>query len=102
MRRGFRVAPEDGASAVDPDQPRLRAIKFNQRSHDMMTSRQLRLAINRLGLTQAETAALIGYAPRTMRHWLADRTPVPPSAAILIRLLARGKLRMIDVEKAKQ
>ncbi len=50
-----------------------------------MTQDQLRAAIETLGTSQAALARLVGVNPRTMRRWIAGDSPIPRTAAILIR-----------------
>ena len=50
----------------------------------MMTSPELRLTLSRLELTQAETAQLLGVAPRTVRRWL-DGEDIPGPAEQALR-----------------
>jgi transcriptional regulator with XRE-family HTH domain len=69
-----------------------------------MTPDELRanlLALNPLGLTQRRLAALLGRAERTVRHWVAGTRNISPEVAILIRLLAAGKLTIAEVEAAR-
>jgi hypothetical protein len=48
-----------------------------------MTHPELRLTLSRLELTQAETAQLLGVAPRTVRRWLEDEDiPGPAEQAL--------------------
>jgi hypothetical protein len=45
-------------------------------------------------------AASCRRAPRTLQHWLAGDRSIPPEAAIVLRLLASGKIRVEDIEAA--
>ncbi len=50
-----------------------------------MKINQLREAITALGTNQAALARMVGVNPRTMRRWIAGDSPIPRTAAILIR-----------------
>ena len=50
-----------------------------------MTPDQLRAAIETLGTNQAALARAVGVNPRTMRRWIAGDSPIPRTAAILVR-----------------
>ena len=50
-----------------------------------MNTNQLREAITALATNQAELARMVGVNPRTMRRWIAGDSPIPRTAAILIR-----------------
>jgi DNA-binding CsgD family transcriptional regulator len=67
-----------------------------------MTSKQLRAALKKLGMKHNQYASLIGLSPRTLRHYLNPAMPgvtnVP--AAILTRLLAKGKITVDDVRNS--
>jgi DNA-binding transcriptional regulator YiaG len=65
-----------------------------------MTPDELRRALMQLDLTQGALATLLGYNPRTVRAWISDSFPMPLAAAIVLRLLARGKLTITDIEAA--
>ena len=65
-----------------------------------MTANQFRTALNRLDLTQVGAARLLGADDRTARRWALDERPVPPAAAILLRLLLAGKISVKDIEAA--
>lgn len=66
-----------------------------------MTANQFRSAIDRLGLSQAGAASLVGADPRTGRRWALGERPVPVCVAILLKLLLAKKITIEDVEKAK-
>jgi DNA-binding transcriptional regulator YiaG len=65
-----------------------------------MTGPAFRHALDQLGLTQIGLGRVLGVDPRTVRRW-ADQGLDGP-AAILIRLLLRGKLTPADITKAGQ
>jgi hypothetical protein len=65
-----------------------------------MDAAAFRRAIERLGLTQASAAALVGRSPRASRRWAVGE--VPPAEAIVLQLLLHGKVSMEDVEQARR
>lgn len=67
-----------------------------------MTAKQFRAALDRLGLSQAAAANLVGADPRTGRRWALDERAVPECVAILLRLLIDGKITVEDIERAKR
>lgn len=67
-----------------------------------MTANQFRTALARLDLSQVGAAHLVGADPRTARRWALDERSVPTSVAIILRLLAAGKITLDDVERAKK
>lgn len=56
---------------------------------ERMTTAEFRTALARLGWTQEQAAREIGVSPRTARGY-ATNYPIPPSKAILLRLLVRA------------
>lgn len=62
-----------------------------------MSRTQYRATIERLGLSQAAAAELLGISLRTS-HGYANGIPIPDTAAILLRLLAAGKITPKDIE----
>ena len=67
-----------------------------------MTANQFRTAIERLGLSQAKAAALVGADPRTGRRWALGERNVPECVAILLRLLIAGKVTIEDIDGARK
>jgi DNA-binding transcriptional regulator YiaG len=61
-----------------------------------LTPRQLQHAIDQLGLSQRAAARFLGIDERTMRKWIAGKARVPESAAKLLRLMIRLKLKPED------
>lgn len=57
-----------------------------------MTAEQYRSAINRLGLSQAGAATLVGVEPRTSRRWSDGSRTVPEPVARFLRLLIAAKI----------
>jgi len=69
-----------------------------------MTPDELRanlLALAPLGITLQKLARLLGRGERTIRYWVAGTRSITPEAAILIRLLAAGKLTIANIEAAR-
>ena len=66
-----------------------------------MTANQFREALKRLGLSTVKAAKLFDADRRTTRRWADDERTVPPTVAILLRLLMRKKLTADDIEEAK-
>ncbi len=62
-----------------------------------MTAKQYRAALADLGLTQVAAARLLGVNDATSRRWAAHG--VTGTAAILLRLLATGKVAIEDVRE---
>ena len=69
-----------------------------------MTPAELRanlLALDPVGMTQRKLAALLGRDERTIRHWLAGSRSISREVAILVRLLAAGRITIADIEAAR-
>lgn len=67
-----------------------------------MTPNQFRAALDRLSLSQAAAAALVGADPRTGRRWALGERTVPECVAILLRLLIAKKITIGDIEGARK
>lgn len=67
-----------------------------------MTPNQFRVALDRLSLSQGQAAKLLDADPRTTRRWALGERSVPPTVAILLRLMVAGKITAGDVEKARR
>ena len=67
-----------------------------------MTPTQFRTALDRMDLSDARFACLVGAHERTPHSWAAGRRSVPESVAILVRLLLSGRITTDDVEKARR
>lgn len=64
-----------------------------------MTSKQFRSALDRLGLTQLGAARLLQADGRTARRWALGERSIPPTVAILLRLLLAEKITAADIEE---
>jgi hypothetical protein len=56
-------------------------------------------AIDALGLTQVGAARFLGVDPRTCRRYVAGELPLPPAAAMLLRVMLAHGLAPDDVGK---
>lgn len=63
-----------------------------------MTPKQYADAIERLGLSQRGAGKFLGVDERTSRKWIAGDARIPESAAKLLRLMVRLKLKPEDVK----
>ena len=68
----------------------------------LMTANQFRSALDRLSLTQAGAARLVGVDERTARRWALGERSMPEPVAILLRLLMARKITAEDVESARK
>ena len=66
-----------------------------------MTGKELKRALERLEVSQLGAGRLLGVDGRTVRAWIADAARIPESVAILVQLLAAGKIAIADIEAAK-
>lgn len=70
-----------------------------------MTAKQLRGVLDRLGLSQAGLARLLGSDERTARRWVAPAGPsqraIPDTVAILLGLLVEGMITPQDIERVR-
>jgi transcriptional regulator with XRE-family HTH domain len=66
-----------------------------------MTATQFREALERLGLSQIGAARLFGADARTARRWALGEVGVPPTVAILLRLMLRGKVTAAEIAAAQ-
>lgn len=62
-----------------------------------MTPKQYAEAIERLGLSQRGAGKFLGVDERTSRKWIAGDARIPESAAKLLRLMVRLKLKPDEV-----
>lgn len=65
-----------------------------------MTPKQYRAALAALGLTQNEFGELLGVHKGSGRRWAVQGVTGP--AAILLRLLEMGKVKVKDVDAARK
>jgi hypothetical protein len=56
-------------------------------------------AIDALDLTQVGAARFLGVDPRTCRRYVAGELPLPPAAAMLLRVMLAHGLAPDDVSK---
>ncbi len=63
-----------------------------------MTPKQYADAIEKLGLSQRGAGRFLGVDERTSRKWIAGDARIPESAAKLLRLMVRLKIKPEDVE----
>ena len=66
-----------------------------------VTGKELKRALERLEVSQLGAGRLLGVDGRTVRAWIADAARIPESVAILVQLLAAGKIAIADIEAAK-
>jgi hypothetical protein len=57
-----------------------------------MNGAEYEKAIARLDLTKVEAARFLGVDDTTSRRWIGDKSPVPRSVVILLRLMIRYRL----------
>ncbi len=63
-----------------------------------MTANQFRQALDRLKLSQLGAARLFNSNDRTVRRWAIGERGVPPTVAILVKLMVVGKITAADIE----
>jgi DNA-binding transcriptional regulator YiaG len=68
---------------------------------DRMTSAELRAILDQLHITQQAAARLLGHHRRSMEKWAAGDRQIPPALAIVLRLLAAGRITADDIERAR-
>jgi hypothetical protein len=61
---------------------------------------EFRDTLGELGLSHTQFARLLGYAPRTVRHWSFGSRPIPRETRILMQLARAGKISVGDIEAA--
>jgi transcriptional regulator with XRE-family HTH domain len=66
-----------------------------------MTANQFRAALDRLKLSQLGAARLFNSNDRTVRRWAIGERGVPPTVAILVKLMLAGKVSATDIEDAQ-
>jgi len=65
-----------------------------------MTAKQYVAALERLGLTQAGAADMLGLYVRTSRRYVSGDSEIPGPVAKLLRLAIAGKITVDDIAKA--
>ena len=60
-----------------------------------MNPDEFRQALERLGLTQVAAARLLCVEDRTARRWASGATSIPPSIALLLRLIEHVGLERV-------
>ena len=67
-----------------------------------MTAAELRAAVGKLDLSQAQLARLLDVTPRAINTWLSGTRPVPGPVAAYLRLFASTPLavRLAEVQCA--
>lgn len=63
-----------------------------------MTPYEFRHILGTLDLTQVGLARLLGIGPRSARRYAAGHTAIPDPIAKMLRLAARGKISLADIE----
>ena len=56
-----------------------------------LTPQQLRRALRRLGLNQVQAAKRLNVTDRTVRRWVAGKSRVPESVAMLLEIWLRER-----------
>jgi DNA-binding transcriptional regulator YdaS (Cro superfamily) len=64
-----------------------------------VTPKQLRLALDRLALSQLALGRLLGVSGRTVRSWVLEERKIPEPVAIIVRLMLAGKITAEDIEQ---
>ncbi len=67
----------------------------------MMTSAELRAILDQLHITQGAAARLFGHHRRSMEKWAVGDRQIPPTLAIVLRLLVAGRITADDIERAR-
>ena len=65
-----------------------------------MTPTLYRFCLDTLNLSQRAAGRLLGVGERTSRRWALGEARVHMTAAILLRLLAKGRVSLSDVKEA--
>ncbi len=58
-----------------------------------ITPQELRRHLQRVGISQMETARRLKVSPRTVRRWVAGDSPIPEAVAQLVALWPTRKPR---------
>jgi DNA-binding transcriptional regulator YdaS (Cro superfamily) len=62
-----------------------------------VTAQQYQSHLKRLGLDRFDAKRLFGCDSRTAERWWYGETKVPPTVAILLKLLTSGKISLQDL-----
>ena len=62
-----------------------------------MTANQFRAALDRLKLSQLGAARLLGADGRTARRWAGGERSIPPTVAIVLKIMLAGKITATDI-----
>ena len=65
-----------------------------------MTGDEFQEAIDALGLTQVESAAMLGVNGRTVRRWIGDDAPIPHPVVIVLGLMRKFKIKPAVVKRS--
>jgi hypothetical protein len=74
-----------------------KAMRMNLPPIQIMSPEELRTVLSLIGISsQMELSRWLGHAPesRVTRRWASGDVEIPPSVAILLRLLARNQIDM--------
>ena len=66
-----------------------------------MTPAQFRDTLGALGITQARLGRLLGLDKNTANRWATGSTEVPQAVAVLLRLVAAGRLTVDDLDVSR-
>jgi hypothetical protein len=64
-----------------------------------MNAKQYRAALDKLNLSQLGLGELFKVGPRTSRRWALDEGRIPFTAAALLQLLLKKKIKLEDIQK---
>ena len=66
-----------------------------------MTPEQFRDTLGALGITQARLGRLLSLDKNTANRWATGSTEVPQAVAVLLRLVAAGRLTVDDLDVSR-
>lgn len=66
-----------------------------------MTPTQFKKALSDLHLNSMDAASILQCADRSVRRWAAGDRAIPPTVAILLRLLLGGRISRQDIFDAQ-
>lgn len=64
----------------------------------MMSATKYRKILTTLALSQERMATVLGISKRTSQGYAIGETPIPKPTAVLLWLLAEGKITIGDIE----